>query len=61
MVTIHNLEIRLEVEGDSDEVVFSRFFQKYINLWNRLEQEAKARQRLAEQNRSIGEQAEIEG
>jgi hypothetical protein len=60
MVTIHNLEVRLELEGEGDEAVFSRFFQKYIKLWSRLEAEAKARQRLANENRSIGNQQEGE-
>jgi len=52
--------VKVEIEGNSDEAVFSRFFQKYINLWSRLEREAKARERLARENRSIGDQPEVE-
>jgi hypothetical protein len=59
-VTIEHLEVKVEIEGNSDEAVFSRLFQKYINLWSRLEQEAKARACLARQNRSIGDQPEME-
>ena len=59
-VTIEHIEVKVEVEGSSDEAVFSRFFQKYINLWSRLEQEAKARERLARENRSIGDQSGAE-
>ena len=59
-VTIEHIEVKVEVEGSSDEAVFSRFFQKYINLWSRLEQEAKARERLARENRSIGDQSGME-
>ena len=56
MVTIQNLEVRLEVEGEGDEAVFSRFFDKYIRKWSRLMDEAKARQRQANDNRSLGDQ-----
>ena len=56
MVTIQNLEVRLEVEGEGDEAVFSRFFDKYIRKWSRLMDEAKARQRQANDNRSHGDQ-----
>jgi len=59
-VTIGHLEVQVEIEGNSDEAVFSRFFQKYINLWSKLEREAKARERLARENRSIGDQPEGE-
>jgi hypothetical protein len=61
MVTIHNLEVRLEVEGEGDEAVFSRFFDKYIRKWSRLMEEAKAHEKQANQNRSLGDQSEHEG
>jgi len=61
MVTIHNLEVRLEVEGEGDEAVFTRFFDKYIRKWSRLTDEAKARERLANAHRSLGDQSEHEG
>ena len=41
MVTIHNLEVRLEVEGEGDEATFSRYFDKYIRKWSRLMEEAR--------------------
>ncbi len=55
MVTIHNLEVRLEVEGEGDEAVFSKLFDKYIRKWHRLAEEAKARQRRADEYRSLGD------
>jgi hypothetical protein len=61
MVTIHNLEVRLEVEGEGDEAVFSRYFDKYIRKWSRLMEVAKAREYQANQNRSLGDQPEHEG
>lgn len=60
MVTIHNLEVHLEVQGEGDEAVFSRFFDKYIRKWSRLMEEAKARERQANQSRSLGDQPEQE-
>jgi hypothetical protein len=58
MVTIRNLEVRLEVEGEGDEAVFARFFEKYIGKWHRLAEEAKARQRCANDYRSLGDRPE---
>lgn len=60
MVTIHNLEVRLEVEGDGDEAVFCRYFDKCIRKWAKLHEESRKRQRLADQNRSLGDQVEQE-
>jgi hypothetical protein len=62
MVTIHNLEVNFEVEGEGDEVVFAKLFDKYIKRWSRLEAEMKARQRRLETDsalvhRSRGERA----
>jgi hypothetical protein len=58
VLTIHNLEVHLEVQGDGDEAVFSRFFEKYIRKWSQLMEEAKARERQANENRSLGDQPE---
>lgn len=38
MITIQNLEVRFEVEGEGDEAVFARLFQKNMRRW----QEASA-------------------
>jgi hypothetical protein len=54
-MTIHNLEVRLEVEGEGDEAVFGRLFQKYMRLWSREEAEQRTRRRLAERERSLGD------
>ncbi len=54
MVTIRHLEVRLEKEGEGDEAVFGRLFEKYINQWNKKMEEAKARQRMADAHRSVG-------
>jgi hypothetical protein len=45
MITIQNLEVRFEVEGEGDEAVFARMFQKSMRRWQeiakQLEQHAK--------------------
>jgi hypothetical protein len=61
MVTIHNLEVRLDVEGEGDEAVFARLFDKYIRKWQRVADEARQRQRLANQCRGLGDRPEPEG
>lgn len=60
MVTIQNLEIRLEVEGDGDEAVFSRYFDKYIRKWSKLMEEAKARQLQSDRDRALGDREDRE-
>jgi hypothetical protein len=61
MLTIHHLEVRLDVEGEGDEAVFARLFDKYIRRWNRMAEEAKARERLADAHRSLGDRPPQEG
>lgn len=55
MVTIHNLEVRFDVEGESDEAVFARLFQKYMRMWRRSESEQQQRSRMAERDRALGD------
>jgi hypothetical protein len=60
MLTIHNLEVRFDVEEDGDEAVFSRLFDKYIRKWERLAEEEKNRQRQVNESRSLGDRSEGE-
>ncbi len=54
-VTIHNLEVSFQVEGEGDEAVFARLFDKYVKRWKRLENETAARQCRLESDRSLVE------
>ena len=36
MITIQNLEVRFEVEGEGDEAVFARLFQKHMRRWQEI-------------------------
>ena len=61
MITIHHLEVQLEVAGDSDQAVFARLFQEYIGRWARRQAEESARRRSLDQERSLsGRQGEGE-
>jgi hypothetical protein len=52
-VTIHNLEVSFQVEGEGDEAVFAKLFEKYVKRWNRVESDAKARQHRIDCDRSL--------
>jgi hypothetical protein len=58
MVTINNLDVRFDVEGGGDEETFARLFEKYANKWGRKQEEARARERRAESERSVGDRQE---
>lgn len=53
-VTIHNLEVRFQVEGD-DGAVFTRLFNKHIQAWSRLYEQEYARAKRVEAERRFGD------
>ena len=53
-VTIHNLEVRFQVEGD-DQTVFRQLFEHYIQSWMRAYEEQCARTRRSRDERSVGD------
>jgi hypothetical protein len=53
MVTIHSLEVSLEVEGEGDEAAFARLFEKHMARWSRAEAQAKSRERRLESDRTL--------
>jgi hypothetical protein len=58
MVTIHNLEVRFEVEDGDDDAVFARLFEKYIRQWNRKQEEMKEHERWMVRERALGDRKE---
>ncbi len=54
-VTINNLDVRFDVEGEGDEAVFAKLFAKYAKRWGCEQEEAAARRRGAEAERSLGD------
>jgi hypothetical protein len=53
MLTIHTLEVRFDVDSD-DNATFSRLFAEHITRWSRLQDEAQARCRASDSERTIG-------
>ena len=54
-VTIQNLDVRFDVEGEGDEAVFAKLFAKYARRWSRELEEQEARQRQSNCERSLGD------
>jgi len=57
-VTIHNLEVQFDVVGEGDDATFARLFEKHIKQWDRKKEEAQARERWIERERSLGDRHE---
>lgn len=57
MLTIHNLEVSFDVEGESDAAVFARLFKEHTRDW----EETKTRRRMTDLERSLGDRAAEEG
>jgi len=55
MVNIHNLEVRMDVQGEGDDVAFVRLFNKYIKLWSEQEARRKHQSRRVAEERSLGD------
>jgi hypothetical protein len=55
MVTIQNLEVRFDVEGESDAEVFTRLFNAHIRRWCQQDSERRARDRMSAAERSLGD------
>ncbi|MGW0880239.1 putative phage tail protein [Streptomyces sp. NPDC002671] len=53
-VTIHQLEVRFQVDGD-DGAVFTRLFNKHIQAWSQLYEDACARAAHTEAERRFGD------
>jgi hypothetical protein len=53
VITIEQLDVRFDVEGEGDEAVFARLFERHMRRWERAEAEALARHRVAERERSL--------
>ncbi len=60
MLTIHNLEVRMDVQGGSDEAAFVRLFNKYIKLWSEEYARRQQQSRHVAEARSLGDRPESE-
>jgi hypothetical protein len=57
MVTIQNMEVRFDVEGEGDEQVFARLFKHHIERWARQQHERARREKNAHSERALGDRA----
>ena len=53
MITIHNLEVRFEVEGEGDEAVFGRLFQKNMRRWQEIAKQLESHARRLDDEKAI--------
>jgi hypothetical protein len=56
MITIHNLEVRFEIDGEGDEAVFARLFERHMRRWQSIaEQQARHEHKLARERAIVSE------
>ena len=55
MITIHNLEVRFDVEGDDDRQQFARLFNEFIRQWAERANDEQCREQAAADERSLGD------
>jgi len=55
MVTIENLQVEFDVEGEGDEAMFAKLFEKHIRRFSREEAQLRARERRMEAERQLGD------
>ena len=54
MLTIHNLEVRFDVESD-DDATFGRLFAEHVLRWSRGHEEERRRLGALERERALGD------
>jgi hypothetical protein len=54
MLTIHNLEVRFDVDADDNDV-FSRLFAEHIRQWSRRWEVERSRQEEVAGERALGD------
>lgn len=57
MITIENLEVQFDVEGDGDEQVFISLFNRYIQEWARLQKEEEKVTSEIYKDRMLGDES----
>jgi hypothetical protein len=60
MVTIQNLEVRFDVEGDDQEQLFMRLFNRAIAEWSRRQEVEQQVRRTIDRNRDLGDRGDTE-
>ena len=55
MLTINDLQVHFDVEGEGDAAVFGRLFADHIGRWNQAREAERCRRRDMERMRSLGD------
>lgn len=55
MVKIDHLEVQFDVEGEGDEAVFGRLFERHMRRWTAAQDDARDRRKTADRERSMGD------
>ena len=55
MLTIHDLQVHFDVDGDEDAAVFGRMFADHIRRWSQARETERCRRRDMERERSLGD------
>lgn len=56
MVTIENLEVQFDVDGEGDEAVFARLFERHMRRWHEAEERQRQQQRRLDRDNRLGDQ-----
>ena len=59
MVSINNLEVRFDVEGEGDDAAFSKLFEKYVRQWSSQQEEVNEREQRGREERAVGDRQEV--
>jgi hypothetical protein len=55
MLTINDLQIHFDVDGEGDAAVFGRMFADHIGRWSQAKEAERCRHRDMERERSLGD------
>jgi hypothetical protein len=55
VTTIQNLEVRFDVEGESDAEVFARMFNTHIRRWQSEDCDRRTREKQSARDRALGD------
>ena len=58
MVTIENLEVQFDVEGDGDEKVFAELFARFISEWSLAQDQERLLQQRLRRDQMLGDHDE---
>jgi hypothetical protein len=56
MLTIHNLEVRFDVEAGDEDTAFGRLFAEHINRWSQRHEAERSRLAELQDERALGDQ-----